>query len=98
MDTLATSFAPGWERMNYAMMQFMALLPSHFPDADLFERDEKLFDEATAYGPWELNGRQYRGALENTLRRRKRRTLERYAAEILSIYTEVQNRRGHYTE
>lgn len=82
--------------MEAALSHVLLLLPTHFPDQDLFERLERLVDAATEHGPLMLNGRIWRGALLHTLKRRKRTTLERYARELDAIYREVVRRRGPY--
>ena len=96
VSVLAHSFAPGWQRMEWALLPIFGMLPDHFPERDLYDRLEKLCREATKFGPLEINGRVWRGSLENTLRRRKRITLERYAREIIAIQEEIERRRGDY--
>jgi hypothetical protein len=98
VDTLATSFGPNWERMLSVMMELTLLRPDHFPDEDLFRRYQKLHREATKSGPMHITSKHWIGALENTLRRRKRPTFERMAREILSIQQEIEARRGKYEE
>lgn len=93
---LARSFAPGWQRMEWALLPLLSMLPAHFPDQGIYQHLEKLLEHATNYGPLELNGRIWRGSLEHTLRRRKRVTLERYAREIMNLLEEVERRRGEY--
>ena len=79
-----------------AMMSLTILLPTHFPDQDIYERVEKLRKTATAFGPQMLGDEIWAGALENTLRKRKRVTFERMAEEIVAIDDEIRRRRGSY--
>lgn len=101
VDSLATSFAPSWQRMYFAIEQLLWLLPDHFPDQDLYIRTKSLTDQATKSGPLIMHEgttleRIYFGSLENTLRKRKRVTFERYAHEIVDILDEIERRRGDY--
>ena len=98
LDTLATSFAPNWQRMTYALMSISNLLEAHFPDKDLYERTRAVMDRSTKFGPLMLNGKVYQGSIEHTMRRSRRLTFEKLATEIFAIYSEIQNRRGPYVE
>ena len=98
LDTLCTSFAPNWQRMHDALMHLVALLPSHFPDKDIYDRWNKLYHHATAYGPLMIGERIHRGSIENTMRRRKRSTFEKYAIELQLIHAEIRKRRGPYID
>jgi hypothetical protein len=95
---LATSFAPNSQRMLTVMLELTLLLPHHFPDTDLYDRYEKLRRDATKFGPRYITNTYWIGALENTLKRRKRSTFERMAQEILSIHEEIVKRRGTYEQ
>jgi hypothetical protein len=98
VDTLTTSFAPNWVRMSYALNNLIVLLPNHFPDRDLFERYERLWKQMTDAGPLMIGDRIYSGSIENTLRKRRRITFERYAKELVEISIEIKSRRGQYTD
>ncbi|MBA2770447.1 MAG: hypothetical protein H0U34_00295, partial [Sphingomonas sp.] len=95
-DTLARSFAPGWQRMLWALDPIAYVKPEHFPEQDLYVRLERMLDSAREFGPQYIGGRMYQGSFEHTLKRRKRVTLERYANEIMNIYEEIESRRGDY--
>ena len=98
VEVLCTSFAPNWERMKDAIFAFYGLRPEHFPDDDLYVRHLNICDRATKFGPLVIGERQFRGAIEHTLRRSKRSTFEKLANEISALSEEIIQRRGHYTE
>lgn len=89
--------------MEYALFSLLGLIPQHFPDQDLFLRVENLLAEATKRGPLILNEStdvelMHYGGLENTLRKCRKVTFERFADEIVSIHDEIKRRQGEYQE
>jgi hypothetical protein len=79
-------------------MERTALQPDHFPERDLYDRYSNLLKQAREFGPLYIGQRPYWGSLENTLRRRRRVTLSRYAREIVAISEAIESRRGSYID
>jgi hypothetical protein len=93
-DTLGRSFGPNWQRMAMAIEPLERLREQDFPDHELYVRTRKVVEAASKRGPYLINGKPYWGSREHTLRRSRRRTLERLAHEILSINEQIKLRRG----
>lgn len=94
VDILARSFCANWQRMASAVTPLLILQEKDFPDRKLYVRTRAVVRAATKRGPLDLNGRQYQGSLEHTLRRSKRVTFERLAREILLIHEQINLLRG----
>ena len=94
VETLATSFDSNLNRMCSALSQLIILSEEQFPDQDIYMRYNSLKIRATEHGPYYSGATMIYGALQNTLKRRRRSTFERYAEEIFSIAALVTERRG----
>lgn len=84
--SLATVQGDVRERVVVAMREISVLGAHEFKNKTLWTRILKLQEATTHKGPLIINGKTIKDSLENTAKNSQKRTYEKHAREIFSIF------------